>query len=51
MAESKRPESAAVDLDEEAQRRKDRITLLLFLVGAVLIVAGMFFLSKFLSGS
>lgn len=38
------------DLDPEALRRRERINLILMLVGAVLIVAGMFWVSQFLSG-
>lgn len=51
MAESKRKVEAGPTADEEAQAKRDRITLIVMLVGGVLIVAGMIWLSKFLSGS
>lgn len=52
MAESKRtPQHTVEATDDEAQARRDRITLIVFLVGAVVIVAGMWALAAFLSGS
>lgn len=51
MAESKRKVGDGPTADEEAQEKRDRITLIVMLVGGVLIVAGMIWLSKFLSGS
>lgn len=55
MAKSIRSERAGHKVDDEvdeaAQRRRDRITLVVFLIGAVLAIAGMFLLASFLSGS
>ncbi len=54
MAESKRESlpshKTQAELDEEAQKRRDMITIIMFVVGAIVIIAGMFLLSKFLSG-
>lgn len=54
MAESKRESlpshKTQAELDEAAQKRRDTITILMFVGAAILIIAGMFFLSKFLSG-
>lgn len=36
-------------LDDEAQTRRERLTLVLYLEGAVAIIAGMVLLSEFLS--
>lgn len=52
MAKSKRiPQHTVESTDEEKQARRDRITLIVFLIGAVLIVAGMWALAAFLSGN
>lgn len=50
MAQSKRGGSAKPALDDEAQKRRDRIILWAFLVGGVLIVLGMIAIAQFLSG-
>ncbi len=54
MAESKRESlpshKTQEEMDEDAQKRRDTITIVMFVVGAIVIVAGMFLLSKFLSG-
>lgn len=52
MAESKRKTPVVtVEEKDEAQAKKDRMTLIVMLVGGVIIVLGMIALSKFLSGS
>ena len=51
MAESKRSGSSAPSLDDQAQKKRDRVILIAFLVGAVLVVAGMIALAGFLSGA
>lgn len=51
MAESQRKaESAKAITDDEAQRARDRRNLIIFLVGGVIVVIIMVFISKFLSG-
>lgn len=53
MADSKRAVVAhhKVAENEDAQAARDRRNLIVMLVGGVIIVIGMIFLSKFLSGS
>jgi flagellar basal body-associated protein FliL len=52
MAESKRKVDTKPALEKDAeQERRDRLTLIIILIGAVVLVAGMIFLSKFISGS
>ncbi len=51
MADSKRQEDAAAQLSEEDQKRRDRNTLIVFGVMAILVIIGMFLLSGFLSGN
>lgn len=55
MANSRResrrkPRHKMDEKDEEAQKRRDRIVLIVMLVAGVLIVGGMIALSMFLSG-
>lgn len=51
MAESQRkPRHTSTEDDEEAQKKRDRRTLLMFLVIGILVVIGMVALSMFLSG-
>lgn len=50
MAETKRKsESAKPAIDSEMQARRDRLTLALYLEGALGIIAGMIVISQFLS--
>lgn len=52
MADSQRRGSdVSPAVDDEAQTKKDRMTLLMFGVGAIIVVALMWWLSTFLSGS
>ncbi len=52
MAESRRaPKHAVKEVDEEAQTRRDRRFIIMFVIGGILIVIGMILLSRFLSGS
>jgi predicted nucleic acid-binding Zn ribbon protein len=51
MADSQRKESARVAaVDDEAQTKKDRMMMLTFGVGAIVVVGIMWWLSTFLSG-
>jgi predicted nucleic acid-binding Zn ribbon protein len=45
------PRHKMTEVDEQAQKRRDMITLIMFVVIAVGAIAAMFLLSKFLSGS
>ncbi len=52
MAESKRAgHGSAVVLDEAEQKKKDRMFLMIFFAGLVLVVIAMVLIAKFLSGS
>ncbi|MGB0652460.1 MAG: hypothetical protein ACPGQL_04605 [Thermoplasmatota archaeon] len=55
MAESKReeiaPDTVNIDADEEAQKRRDRITMIIFFAGLLGAVGLMVLIAKFLSGS
>lgn len=52
MAESRRKTEGHKPLvEDDAQSRKDRLTLILFGIGAVVIIIGMWLLATFLSGN
>lgn len=53
MAESKRKASHVTKPleDDESQKKRDRIILIVFFSAMVAIVIGMIFLSRFLSGN
>ncbi len=52
MAESKRSGHAPImAADETEQKKKDRMFLMIFFAGLVLVVVAMVLIAKFLSGS